>query len=129
MKEKNFGELNVGDKIYAFNLNKVDNRIIKDIIIDSIDYTSCVPFNICGYVCFCDVIEKDGIIYATSKQSILKYLEDRLSMLKSNISYYERENRLLEEQIIKINKEIEEYNHKKREILSFIARLKDRYYL
>ena len=37
MKEKTFGELKIGDKIYTFNINKGDNRIIKEGKIESID--------------------------------------------------------------------------------------------
>ena len=36
MKEKTFGELNIGDNIYVFNSNKEDNYIIKEFTICSI---------------------------------------------------------------------------------------------
>lgn len=136
MKEKIFGELNIGDKIYVFNSNKEDNCIIKEVTICSITSPLIFSFRIDGFINkvqitdYClDVVEKNGIIYATSKSLIFKYLKSRCEVVKSNINYYQKRIKLLEQEIFDYEEKTKYYEKEKGKLLSFIGRLKDRYYL
>ena len=104
MKEKIFGELNIGDKIYVFNSNKEDNYIIKEVTICSITSPLIFLFRNDGFInkiqitdYSLNVVEKHGIIYATSKSLIFEYLKSRCEVVKSNINYYQKKIKLLEE--------------------------------
>ena len=136
MKEKIFGELNIGDKIYVFNSNKEDNYIIKEVTICSITSPLIFLFRTDGFIkkvqitdYSLNVVEKNGIIYATSKSLIFEYLKSRCEVVKSNINYYQKKVKLLEEEISKCEENIEHYKKENGKLLSFIGRLKDRYYL
>ena len=50
MKEKIFGELNIGDDIYVFNSNKEDNYIIKEFTICSIIAPLIFLFRTDGFI-------------------------------------------------------------------------------
>jgi len=136
MKEKTFDELNIGDKIYVFNFNKEDNCIIKEVTICSITSSLIFLFRIDGFFnklqitdYGIDVVEKNGIIYATSKSLIFEYLKSRCEVVKSNINYYQKKIKLLEKEIFDCEENTKYYEKEKRKLLSFIGRLKDRYYL
>ncbi len=136
MKEKIFGELNIGDKIYVFNSNKEDNYIIKEITICSITSPLIFLFRTDGFInkiqitdYSLNVVEKQGIIYATSKSLIFEYLKSRSEVVKSNINYYQKKIKSLEEEISKCEENIEHYKKEKGKLLSFIGRLRNRYYL
>ena len=136
MKEKNFGELNIGDKIYAFNSNTKDNCIIKEIIICSITSPLIFLFRTDSFInkiqitdYSLNVVEKNGIIYATSKSLIFEYLKSRYEFVKSNINYYQKKIKLLEKEIFECEENTKHYEKEKCKLLSFIGRLKDRYYL
>lgn len=136
MKEKIFGELNIGDKIYVFNSNKEDNYIIKEITICSITSPLIFLFRTDGFInkiqitdYSLNVVEKQGIIYATSKSLIFEYLKSRCEVVKSNINYYQKKIKLLEEEISKCEENIEHYKKENGKLLSFIGRLRNRYYL
>ena len=136
MKEKIFGELNIGDKIYVFNSNKEDNYIIKEITICSITSPLIFLFRTDGFIkkvqitdYSLNVVEKHGIIYATSKFLIFEYLKSRCEVVKSNINYYQKRIKLLEEEISKYEENIEHYKKENGKLLSFIGRLRNRYYL
>lgn len=136
MKEKIFGELNIGDKIYVFNSNKEDNYIIKEITICSITSPLIFLFRTDGFInkiqitdYSLNVVEKQGIIYATSKSLIFEYLKSRCEVVKSNINYYQKKVKLLEEEISKCEENIEHYKKENGKLLSFIGRLRNRYYL
>ena len=97
MKEKTFGELKIGDKIYTFNINKGDNRIIKEGKIESIDdvfYIIDFNKNLCD-ITLCPmakIIEKNGILYATSKLLIFEWIKSRCDFVKCNLKYYQKKN-------------------------------------
>ena len=136
MKEKIFGELNIGDKIYVFNTNKEDNCIIKEVTICSITSPLIFFVRIDGFMTkvqitdySLDVVEKNGIIYATSKSLIFEYLKSRCEVVKSNINYYQKKIKLLEKEIFECEKNTKHYKKEKGKLLSFIGRLKDWYYL
>ena len=136
MKEKTFGELNIDDKIYVFNSNKEDNYIIKEITICSIISPLIFLFRTDGFInkiqitdYGLNVVEKQGIIYATSKSLIFEYLKSRCEIVKSNINYYQKKVKLLEEEISKCEENIEHYKKENGKLLSFIGRLRNRYYL
>lgn len=136
MKEKIFGELNIGDKIYVFNSNKEDNYIIKEITICSITSPLIFLFRTDGFInkiqitdYSLNVVEKQGIIYATSKSLIFEYLKSRSEIVKSNINYYQKKIKLLEKEISECEGNVEHYEKENGKLLSFIGRLKDRYYL
>lgn len=136
MKEKTFGELNIGDKIYVFNSNKEDNCIIKEVTICSITSPLIFLFRTDGFInkiqitdYSLNVVEKHGIIYATSKSLIFEYLKSRCEVVKSNINYYQKKIKLLEKEIFECEGNIEHYKKENGKLLSFIGRLKDRYYL
>lgn len=136
MKEKIFGELNVGDKLYFFNTNKEDNYIIKEVTICSITSPLKFLFRTNGFInkvqitdYGLDVVEKNGIIYATSKSLIFEYLKSRCEVVKSNINYYQKKIKLLEKEIFECEKNTKHYKKEKSKLLSFIGRLKNRYYL
>ena len=138
MKEKTFGELKLGDKIYTFNINKRDNCIIEEGKIESIDDVFyIIDFSINFNKNLCDItlcpmdkiIEKNGILYATSKSLIFEYLKSRCEVVKSNINYYQKKIKLLEEEISKCEENIEHYKKENGKLLSFIGMLRNRYYL
>ena len=136
MKEKIFGELNIGDKIYVFNSNKEDNYIIKEVTICSITSPLIFLFITDGFInkiqitdYGLNVVEKQGIIYATSKSLIFEYLKSRCEIVKSNINYYQKKVKSLEEEISKCEENIEHYKKENGKLLSFIGRLRNRYYL
>lgn len=136
MKEKTFGELNIGDKIYAFNSNTKDNCIIKEVTIHSITLPLIFLLRTDGFLnkiqitdYSLNVVEKSGIIYATSKSLIFEYLKSRCEVVKSNINYYQKKVKLLEEEISKCEENIEHYKKENGKLLSFIGRLRNRYYL
>ena len=138
MKEKTFGELKIGDKIYTFNINKRDNRIIEEGKIKSIDDVFyIIDFSINFNKNLCDItlcpmdkiIEKNGILYATSKLLIFEWIKSRCDFVKCNLKYYQKKIKSLEEEISKCEENIEYYRKEKGKLLSFIGRLKDRYYL
>ena len=135
MKEKTFGELKIGDKIYVFNLNKRDNYIIKEVMICSIISPLIFSFRTDGLInkvqitdYSLNVVEKSGVIYATSKPLIFEYLKSRCEVVKSNINYYQKINKLLEKEIYKCEENINYYEKEKYKLLSFIGRLKDVYF-
>lgn len=136
MKEKIFGELNIGDKIYVFNSNKEDNYIIKEVTIHSITLPLIFLLRTDGFLnkiqitdYGINIFEKNGIIYATSKSLIFEYLKSRCEIVKSNINYYKKKIKLLEKEISECEGNIEHYEKENGKLLSFIGRLKDRYYL
>ena len=136
MKEKIFGELKIGDDIYVFNSNKEDNYIIKEFTICSIIAPLIFLFKTDGFIkkvqitdYSLNVVEKNGIIYATSKSLIFEYLKSRCEIVKSNINYYQKKVKLLEEEISKCEENIEHYKKENGKLLSFIGRLRNRYYL
>ena len=136
MKEKIFGELNIGDKIYVFNSNKEDNCIIKEVTICSITSPLIFFVRIDGFITkiqitdySLNVVEKNGIIYATSKSLIFEYLKSRCEVVKSNINYYQKKIKLLEKEIFECEENTKHYKKEKGKLLSFIGILKDRYYL
>lgn len=136
MKEKTFGELNIGDKIYAFNSNTKDNCIIKEVTIYSITLPLIFLLRTDGFLnkiqitdYGINIFEKSGIIYATSKSLIFEYLKSRCEVVKSNINYYQKKVKLLEEEISKCEENIEHYKKENGKLLSFIGRLRNRYYL
>ena len=136
MKEKIFGELKIGDDIYVFNSNKEDNYIIKEFTICSITSPLIFLFRTDGFInkiqitdYSLNVVEKQGIIYATSKSLIFEYLKSRSEIVKSNINYYQKKIKLLEEEISKCEENIEHYKKENGKLLSFIGRLRNRYYL
>lgn len=136
MKEKIFGELKIGDKIYVFNSNKEDNYIIKEITICSIISPLIFLFRTDGFInkiqitdYSLNVVEKQGIIYATSKSLIFEYLKSRSEVVKCNINYYQKRIKLLEEEISKYEENIKYYKKENGKLLSFIGRLRNRYYL
>lgn len=134
MDEKTFGDLKVGDKIYIFDTTKEDNCIIKNCVVESITNPFELLINIDGihevilspaY----NVVERNGIIYATSKSIILNYLKDRYSMMQSNIDYYKRQIEEIKSKIVKCEQNIQYYMDKKSDIFLFYCRLKDIYNL
>jgi hypothetical protein len=136
MKEKTFGELNIGDKIYAFNSNTKDNCIIKEFTIYSITLPLIFLLRTDGFLnkiqitdYGINIVEKNGIIYATSKSLIFEYLKSRCEIVKSNINYYKKKIKLLEKEISECEGNVEHYEKENGKLLSFIGRLKDRYYL
>lgn len=136
MKEKTFGELKIGDKIYVFNSNREDNCIIKEVTICSITSHLIFLFRTDGFInkiqitdYGLNVVEKNGIIYATSKSLIFEYLKSRCEVVKSNINYYQKKIKLLEKEIFECEENTKHYEKEKGKLLSFIGRLKDRYYL
>jgi hypothetical protein len=136
MKEKKFGELNIGDKIYAFNANTKDNCIIKEVTIYSITLPLIFLLRTDGFLnkiqitdYGLNIFEKNGIIYATSKSLIFEYLKSRCEIVKSNINYYKKKIKLLEKEISECEGNVEHYEKENGKLLSFIGRLKDRYYL
>lgn len=136
MKEKIFGELKIGDKIYVFNSNKEDNYIIKEFTLCSITSPLIFLFRTDGFIkkvqitdYSLNVVEKSGIIYATSKSLIFECLKSRCEVVKSNINYYQKKVKLLEEEISKCEENIEHYKKENGKLLSFIGRLRNRYYL
>ena len=136
MKEKIFGELKIGDDIYVFNSNKEDNYIIKEFTICSITSPLIFLFRIDCFIkkvqiadYSLNVVEKSGIIYATSKSLIFEYLKSRCEVVKSNINYYQKRIKLLEQEIFDYEEKTKYYKKEKGKLLSFIGRLKDRYYL
>ena len=136
MKEKIFGELKIGDNIYVFNSNKEDNYIIKEVMIHSITLPLIFLLRTDGFLnkiqitdYDINIFEKNGIIYATSKSLIFEYLKSRCEVVKSNINYYQKKVKLLEEEISKCEENIEHYKKENGKLLSFIGRLRNRYYL
>ena len=136
MKEKTFGELKIGDKIYVFNSNRENNCIIKEVTICSITSHLIFLFRTDGFInkiqitdYSLNVVEKNGIIYATSKSLIFEYLKSRCEVVKSDINYYQKKVKLLEEEISKCEENIEHYKKENGKLLSFIGRLRNRYYL
>ena len=136
MKEKTFGELKIGDKIYVFNSNRENNCIIKEVTICSITSHLIFLFRTDGFInkiqitdYGLNVVEKNGIIYATSKSLIFEYLKSRCEVVKSNINYYQKKIKLLEKEIFECEENTKHYEKEKGKLLSFIGRLKDRYYL
>lgn len=136
MKEKIFGELKIGDDIYVFNSNKEDNYIIKEFTICSIISPLIFLFRTDGFIkkvqitdYSLNVVEKSGIIYATSKSLIFEYLKSRCEVVKSNINYYQKKIKLLEKEISECEGNVEHYEKENGKLLSFIGRLRNRYYL
>ena len=54
---------------------------------------------------------------------------DICEVVKSNINYYQKKIKLLEKEIFECEENTKHYKKEKGKLLSFIGRLKDRYYL
>ena len=75
------------------------------------------------------IIEKNGILYATSKLLIFEWIKSRCDFVKCNLKYYQKKIKSLEEEISKCEENIEHYKKENGKLLSFIGRLRNRYYL
>ena len=75
------------------------------------------------------IIEKNGILYATSKLLIFEWIKSRCDFVKCNLKYYQKKIKSLEEEISKCEENTKYYKKEKGKLLSCIGILKDRYYL